>query len=305
MNSAIVTTDSQNLQANLNQIIVAVTNTLNSDHSKRVYQIALRDFWSWLVAPPAKPFTRATVGAYRAKLVGEGLKPATVNLKLAAVRRLSKEARLNGWLDWQTALAIEEIENVKAGGQRAGTWLEALEVQALLALPNEGTLTGKRDRALLALAVGTGLRRQELASLEWSQITKRRRKYFVENVIGKGNKTRSVPIQRFAVKPLLAWQKASGKAGHVFKRIRKNDNLQAVGLSSQAIRNVVVSYGERLDIELAPHDLRRTFAALLYDADVPIREIQKLLGHASIKTTERYLKPIEDAKSLRDDYFTI
>ncbi|HEX8247509.1 MAG TPA: tyrosine-type recombinase/integrase [Pyrinomonadaceae bacterium] len=93
-----------------------------------------------------------------------------------------------------------------------------------------------------------------------------------------------------------AWKTAARlEEGFVFRRVNKGDNLMGESITPQAIRNIVVSYAEKLKNEgIAPHDLRRTFAKLVHKGGSSIDQIQLSLGHDSIQMTEKYLGVEQD-----------
>src|SRR5512138_883896 len=99
--------------------IELVTNSLTSEHSKRAYSKALTDFFAWLEAN-RKPFVKATIQEYRQTLTGS---PASINLKMSAIRKLAQEAADNGLLDQTVANGIQHISGVSSHGVRAGNWL--------------------------------------------------------------------------------------------------------------------------------------------------------------------------------------
>ncbi len=110
------------------------------------------------------------------------------------------------------------------------------------------------------------------------------------DLLGKGNRVRSIPIPSWAKAAIDAWAQAAGiQEGKVFRRVNRGDRMSGDELTPQAIRDVVNSYGVMLGLELAAHDLRRTFAKLAHKGGAGLDQIQLSLGHASIKTTERYL----------------
>jgi integrase len=94
------------------------------------------------------------------------LSPSTINVRLAAVRKLVSEARRNGILDAEEASQLEDVPNVRLTGRRMGNWLTRDQAKELLAVPDRFTLKGKRDHCILALLVGCALRRRELANLD-------------------------------------------------------------------------------------------------------------------------------------------
>src|SRR3954447_4855709 len=122
-----------------------VLDAVASPITRAMYGKALDDFFHWWEGESRPPFARATVQAHRAFLEEKGYSPSTVNQRLAAIRKLAREAALNGLLAGEIAAGIEQVPGIKQRGTRAGNWLTRDQAQALLNLPNPETLKGKRD----------------------------------------------------------------------------------------------------------------------------------------------------------------
>jgi len=271
-------------------IVDMVADGLTSEHSRRAYRRAIGDFTAWLADAGRPGFNKAIVNGYRAHLVGAGLSPATVNQRLSAIRKLATEAADNGLMDGQTAAGIGRVKGVKTQGQRAGNWLTKGEAQRLLDTPDITTLKGLRDRAILAVMLGCGLRRAEVAALEFSDIAQRDGRWAIVDMVGKGGKVRTVPMPSWAKAAIDAWSEASGRdAGRVFAPVNKGGNVAGAGMTAQAIYNVVDEHATAAGLGVAAHDLRRTFAKLAHKGGAALEQIQLTLGHSSIQTTERYL----------------
>ena len=99
--------------------------------------------------------------------------PGTINLRLAAVRRLAYEASDAGLLSPELAAGIRRVKGLKKLGVRLGNWLSPKEARALWQSPDWKTLKGKRDRAIIAVLLGCGLRRRELADLSFDHLQRR------------------------------------------------------------------------------------------------------------------------------------
>jgi integrase/recombinase XerD len=113
------------------------------------------------------------------------------------------------------------------------------------------------------------------------------------------DKTRVIPIQDKLAKHLEEWKQIVGPGRECRRSLGRSQEL-GEGISAQAVYNIVNRYGKRIGIdELAPHDLRRTFAQLGYEAGVPLAQISTLLGHASVSTTQRYLNLALDLETRR------
>lgn len=139
-------------------ILRLVTDGLGSEHSRRAYENALAGFLAWHAEQGCPPLNKALVQAYKAHLQAQGLAPSTVNLRLCAVHKLATEAADNALLDRALANGIKAVKGVSTAGVRSGNWLTRDQAQALLNAPDTTTLKGLRDRAILAVLVGCGLR---------------------------------------------------------------------------------------------------------------------------------------------------
>jgi integrase len=141
-----------------------------------------------------------------------------------------------------------------------------------------------------------------MAKLTMEHIQQREGRWVIVDMIGKGNRTRTITVHPTAKYLLDDWTQAVGiTSGLLFRAINKWDNLagerdirkdkKADGfLTDQAIADMVKKYGAKCGFpKLAPHDLRRTGARLAYDAGGSIEQIQLQLGHANLKTTQDYL----------------
>jgi integrase/recombinase XerD len=268
-----------------------VLDGVSSEHTRRSYSQALEEFLIWLDDQPGIPFDKATIQKYRSELTGKGLAPSSINVRLAAIRHFANEAADNGLLDPEIASAICRIKGARRTGIRIGRWLTRDEVLCLLSKPDFRTMKGKRDRAILALLIGGGLRRGELASLDFGQVQVRDGRWVIVDLVGKHGRIRTIPIPGWTKEAFDTWATASGLiTGPVFRHVTRYGLLKWTSrLSPQAIFAVVKVYARLSGLAISPHDLRRTFAKLAYSGDSSLEQIQLSLGHASIVTTEIYL----------------
>ena len=280
-------------------LISVVTNRLHSDVSRRGYRTALRQFLAWHLSQGGGPLNRPLVQRYRVTLELRRLAPSTINQHLSAIRALADECAESGLLDPPTAAAIGRVKGVPARGVRSGNWLTRDQAERLLLAP-PNTLMGLRDRAILGLLIGCGLRRDELANLTFAHVQQRERRWVIVDIVGKGRRVRSVPVPGWAKQLVDYWAfEADLTSGLVFRRFRKGGWLayettldgetRPARMSADAIADVVTTYARPLGWDLAPHDLRRTFAKLARSGQAPLEQIQLALGHQSIQTTQRYL----------------
>ncbi len=268
-----------------------VVDSVSSVHSRRAYGFALDDFFAWYRAERRPPFSKAVVQEYRADLEGQELAPSTINVRLAAVRKLAAEAADNGLLALELAAGIAKVKGAKRRGVRAGNWLEQAQARELLRAPSGTGLKPTRDRAILGLLLGCALRRSELVALQVDQIQQRSGRWVIPDLIGKGNRIRTVPVPAWAKKLVNEWLAAAHiQAGPVFRPVNKGGGVAAKALTENAVWWIVREYTGELDLgKLAPHDLRRTCARLCRESGGALEQIQLLLGHGSIQTTMDYL----------------
>lgn len=273
-------------------IIRLVTDGMSSEHSRRAYTKALRDFLDWYDALGRPALSKALVQRYRLLLEDQGLAPSTINQRMSAIRKLAAEAADNGLLDQTLANGIKAVRGVRTEGRRMGNWLTKAQAQALLNAPNTITLKGKRDQALLAVLLGCGLRRDEAANLTVEHVQQREGRWAIVDLVGKRNKVRTVPMASWVKAALDHWLEAADiRTGRMFRSFRKGDTLAGDGgMTSQAVWEVVTAYAHQLGfLGLAPHDLRRTYAKQAHKGGAAIEQISLNLGHSSIQVTEDYL----------------
>ena len=144
----------------------AVLHSLAAASSQESYGHAIDEFIGWYCSEPRLALNRAVVLRYRFFLEQKNLAPSTINVRLAAVRRLAYEASDSGLLSPDLAAGIRRVKGAKRLGVRIGNWLTVDQSRALLRESQSDSLRGKRDQAILALLVGCGLRRAELAGLK-------------------------------------------------------------------------------------------------------------------------------------------
>ena len=279
----------------LEQLKQLVTDSLTSLNSRVAYDKALTDFLAWYQSTGQRGLIKATVAEYKTYLQGLGYAPSTINQRLSAIRKLAIEAADNGLMDAQLANGVARVKGVKSSGVRTGNWLTKDQAQRLLDAPDITTLKGLRDRAILAVMLGAGLRRSEVANLTFEHIQQREGRWVIVDLIGKGKRVRTVPIPSWAKQAIDEWTQTAGiSEGRIFRAVNKGDRLAGESLTSQAVQDVVKLYAKQCGFELAAHDLRRTFAKLARKGGADLMQIQLTLGHASVKTTERYLGENQD-----------
>ena len=281
----------------------AVLNSLSSPESQRGYRHAIDEFVDWYCSEPRLAFNRIVVLRYRSHLESRRLAPGTINLRLGAVRRLAYEAADCGLLSSDLAAGIRRVKGLKKNGVRMGNWLTAEQARSLWQSPDTAGIKGKRDRALLALLLACGLRRHEAVNLRVEHLQQREEHWAIVDLVGKAGHIRTVPMPDWVHLELVAWlSSASIDRGKVFRRVSRTGRVFGDGISEKAIWHVVRSSASKAGIPvLAPHDLRRTCARLCRSAGGELDQIQLLLGHVSIQTTEQYLGSRQRIRSAIND----
>jgi integrase len=269
----------------------AVLSSLTSRSGQRTYDHAIREFVAWYCSEPRLAFNRTVVLRYRIHLEQRQYAPATINLRLAAVRRVAYEAADAGLLSPELAAGIRRVKGVRRLGVRLGNWLTPEQGRRLLEHPQPTTPRALRDHAMLAMLIGCGLRRGELLALTLESVQQREEHWVIADLVGKGGHVRTVPIPWWVKSAVDAWTAAAAiTEGPVFRAINKAGRIWGGGMSPKVLWDVVRVAAARAGIEnLAPHDLRRTCARLCHLAGGELEQIQFLLGHVSVQTTERYL----------------
>ena len=194
-------------------LVELVLDSLASPHFRRAYHRALREFFS----ATARTFSSATAGMRQTlparALPGQHfLSAASINLAMAVLRKL--------------AAGIRGVPGARRSGVRTGNWLTLPQAQQLLAEPDPETTKGLRDRVLLGLLVGCGLRRGELAGLEFRDVAQREGRWAIVDLVGKHGRVRTVPMQSWAKTALDGWAASAGlESGAVLRRVSKGGKV--------------------------------------------------------------------------------
>lgn len=267
------------------------SSTVSALRTHVAYDYAIRMFVEWYCDEPRLGFNRSIVARYRTFLEQEQYAASTINLRLGAVRRLASEAADSGPLSPDLAAGIRRVKGVKSLGSPIGNWLTTEQARQLLTTIDVSTLKGKRDYALVSVLLGCGLRRAELIAIRLSDFDQRDGHWLLADLRGKGGHIRTVPVPQWVKSAVDRWTRAAGVTeGAVFRAIDRAGKVRGDGIDTKVIWTVVRCRSKACGLEhIAPHDLRRTCARLCHEAGGELEQIQFLLGHVSIQTTERYL----------------
>jgi integrase len=248
----------------LDQTKKSVLDSLGSLQSRRSYRRAMDEFIDWYCSEPRLALNRGVVLRYRMQLESQRLAPATINVRLPAVRRLVYEAADKGLLNSELVAGIRRVKGVPQLGRRVGNWLTAQEGEKPLSGFDRGTLRGKRDAAMVSLLLGCGPRRSELVGLKLKAIQHRKDHWAVVDLVGKAGRVRTVPIPAGVKTAVDAWAESVPiVVGKLFRSIRKNGTVWGDGMTQNVVWYAVKACAKRVDIKkLAPHDVRRTCTRL-------------------------------------------
>src|SRR5258707_2640405 len=197
-----------------------VLDSVSSPITRRVYNMALNEFMDWYTQAPRPGFSKATVSAWGASVETRSLGSSSIIIRMSAIRKLAGEAVDNGLLAPELAAGISRVKSVKSIGVRTGNWLSLRQAQALLGAPDIATTKGLRDRAILAVLIGCGLRRSEVAALTFAHVQQRDGRWCIVDLVGKHGRVRTVPMPVWARVAIDAWTSAAGlTAGRVFRSV--------------------------------------------------------------------------------------
>jgi site-specific recombinase XerD len=287
-------------------LVRVVLNSLPSPGSKRMYSMAIRDFLAFWHSSGTTNLDKIFLQTYIAHMQDIGTGESSINLRLAAIRKLAREAaELQIWPDI-VAAAFSSVKNIPQRGVRTGNWLTLEQSQLLISAPDISTPMGLRNRAILATLLGCGIRLHELSSLKPRQLQLRDGRWVIANLLGKRNKTRTVTVPTWTKKAIDAYIEAAGiQSGRLFQAMHFNGKTLREHISDRAIHDIVKTHGQLCGFEISAHDLRRTYAKLALNNGAKIEQIQLNLGHQSLATTQVYLGTDLDFKNGPGDFLDI
>lgn len=248
--------------------------------------------YSLALSSSGRSFLKAAVGKLTSRLALEAKRQATPD-NLASIQA--------GLLRLEAVKSAIQI--VAPAGIKAHVWLSKDEVKALLATCGDD-IEGRRDYIILSLLVGTGVRREEAVKLTFDDISLKPitgKFRTVIHVKGKGKKERDIPISDKLADALAEWRAEIGE-GRICRSFKRNKSMRD-SISTVGLFHIVRDHGEQIGRpELAPHDMRRTFAEIGRQHGVDLYQISHLLGHESIETTVRYLNIKLDLETTISDF---
>jgi len=275
-----------------------------SRHTVTAYENDLSQFLQFVAGGQSKKLDAVTpadidvsaIRGFLAELHRHRISASSSARKLSALRTFIKYLKREDLVDGDASALVPAPKR----GETIPAHLTVDEMSRLLEMPDESSLLGRRDRAILELFYASGLRLSELVGLGLEDIDVSRR---MVRVLGKGRKERLVPFNTAAADALRAWlkdragmsalamsgQRAKGK-GQRTTSAPLFLNYRGERLSTRSVDRLVRRYVAQCGAKfgISPHALRHSFATHLLSRGADLRAIQELLGHARLSTTQRY-----------------
>jgi integrase len=272
-----------------------------------------RDFTAYLrfAGSPESAVESSTLARWRTHLAQETeMSPNTINRMISAVKRLMREAAVQGYLPAATAAAFDNVAGVKTAAlkdrikQNARVRIEPAAMRKMCETPNEKVLLGLRDTALLATLASSGLRVSEVVGLRREQIVAKGSSYVVR-VRGKNDvEEREAPLSREAMEHIETWlAHRPVRSSAIFTAFSgRGERATARPMSAVSIWRVVRKYSIDAGVDnVKPHDFRRFVGTQL--ARTNLRMAQKALGHKRLETTARHYILDELEAGLTDNLY--
>lgn len=250
------------------------------------------------ISTPWERIRQPEMLALKTKWEIEKKSPATINLALSVLKGVARQAWMENLLTDHEFTVIQAIKGARGSRATKGRALTPVESSRLIVgCEMKANAKGVRDAAIIALGIGCGLRRAEIASLRTSSLNPEEQSILV---MGKGNKERTVYCSDAVWQRVMRWKDLRVEADGVeelFCSVSKGGKLNSVkSLTEDAIFKILRSRAKEFGLEIfAPHDLRRTYATRLFELGGDVNVVRQAMGHASILTTQRYDKRGEEA----------
>lgn len=264
-----------------------------SFHTIRGYQNDLMEFYNFLMKDKKGPIEESKtsshdISSFIAHLVKKN-KKSTISRKVSSLKSFYRFSKRKGIINLNPAENIRSPKLEKYIPQV----ISVDDIFRLMELPDEKTFLGSRDRALLEILYSSGLRVSELVGLNWNMVDLKEGTIIVR---GKGKKERMVP---FGIKAKEAILKYKGRYYGFYKGksspladLPVFINYRMGRLTTRSVARILDKYMKNFSniYHVSPHWIRHSFATHLLEAGADLRDIQELLGHASLSTTQKYTK---------------
>lgn len=255
-----------------------------SPRTVQAYRRDLGDFLNWCgthALNPTDTLDQQYIRQYAAGRHRQGLAPKSLQRHLSALRTWFRFRLREGDASSNPALGVRAPK----GDRRLPATLDIDQLSHLLALPGDEPLD-RRDRAIMELFYSSGLRLAELVALNVGDIAG---DDDMLEVLGKGNKSRLVPVGRLARQAVDAWLQVRGQFAQLMEA-GLFVSVRGTRLSARSVeaRLRLRAIQQGMPMHVHPHMLRHSFASHLLESSGDLRAVQELLGHADIGTTQIY-----------------
>ncbi|MBP6512235.1 MAG: tyrosine-type recombinase/integrase [Bacteroidia bacterium] len=267
---------------------------LGNKATRRAYENALKDFMNFTGIQNPEEFrivNRAHIIAWRDDLLDRSLSSMSIRHRLSALSSLFE------YLCEKNTVTHNPVKGVKRPAVESYEGktpaLGDHQARELLDSPNDNSLKGKRDRAILATLLYHALRREELCRLKVKDFKQERRGVPHIKITGKGGKMRYIPLHPAASGLIHDYLEAAGHGledtGALFRSTSNNrDKESQKPITPDGVYKLVQKYSEKLGFKIGAHSLRATAATNALDHQADIAKVQEWLGHANIGTTRIY-----------------
>tara|TARA_R110001583_G_scaffold158496_1_gene310421 strand:+ start:476 stop:1369 length:894 start_codon:yes stop_codon:yes gene_type:complete len=232
------------------------------------------------------------VNFIRSSLVELGYAVNTINMMLAALRGVTKASFNLGKMEADDMLRINAVKSIKGSTIRSGRRLSQAEMTCLFSTCDNFNhpAKGAREKALLLIGIGAGLRCSEICSLNLIDLDGQQG--LLRVMEGKGRKQRQIYLAGSVQTAINAWlQQRGSEPGALFTTIRKGGVITHQRLSSSGLSHAIRALQQQAKIAaFTPHDMRRTFITQLLEDGVDLNTVRQLAGHSDVSTTTRYDK---------------
>ena len=299
MNNILVQENTQLETVNVEEMF---TNTLGKE-TKRAYVQAIKEFFGKnlcnITIEDMQAVTPEMANKYAMNLLNNGLKRTSINRKLSALHSFYKFLcrRSVGIMTYNPFDSDEGCIRFKNAQKNyiAKRALVTDEVKTMFDLAKmDNSIIGVRDLLVLELLATTGMRRAEICEIKIGDIQLTQGVYAI-NIVGKGNKERIIVASNEVMGIINKYINMRGitmKDKDEYLLVSHANRKSGSGkVSTNMIYRIVKHYAELADIDpdtISPHTLRHTFATQCIGMGTPIQDVQQLMGHASINTTELY-----------------
>jgi integrase/recombinase XerC len=255
-----------------------------STHTVSSYRIDLKYFYGYCQQQVLNHWTQVDTQHVRSFAAAEhrrGISPRSIQRRLAAIRSMFNYFLREGIVHNNPGNAISAPKAAK----RLPNTLDADQMAKLLSFRADNTIDA-RDKAMMELFYSSGLRLSELIQLDLNDIDLRDR---TVRVLGKGSKTRIVPVGRYAVDAVTAWLSERGQLAQVTEQALfvARDGTR---IGARTVQHRLAGWAKKqgLSMHVHPHMFRHSFATHLLESSQDLRGVQEMLGHANIATTQIY-----------------